>query len=84
MSIFNNKQILAMFTHTWICPDCGAEMYFEDENEDVLICPNCLLTMGLDRYGFDSDEEYRSTMYPTLEEVLEREGIFIEDEEDEY
>lgn len=82
MSIFNDKQILAMVTQSWICPNCGANMEFEDANEDILVCPRCFHSMDLDMYGFDSEEEYRSTVYPTLEEVLEREGIFMDEEDD--
>ena len=41
MSIFNKKQIEAMFGGSYICSECGAKMEFEDEWEDTLICIQC-------------------------------------------
>lgn len=42
----------------YFCRECGEKMYFEDENEDTLICPNCGCDISIDSYGFDSDEDY--------------------------
>ena len=53
-------------------------MEFEDEWKDTLVCPHCGHSVDLDRYGFESDEEYES-LYPTREEVL---GIEPEDSDD--
>lgn len=78
MSIFNEKQIEAMFGRGYICSECGGKMEFEDEWEDVLICPACGHGIDPEHYGFESDEEY-DAQYPTREEVLGYE----EDEEDE-
>lgn len=36
-SFFNKKAIEALLTGKYICSQCGAEMEFEDEWEDVLI-----------------------------------------------
>ena len=69
MSIFNDKRIEAMNSGEYFCRECGALMGFEDEWEENLICNNCNHEEELDRYGFNSEEEYEA-MYPTLEEVL--------------
>jgi transcription initiation factor IIE alpha subunit len=68
MSIFNEKMVESMFTRNYTCPECGGKMEFEDENEDTLVCPSCGHDMDLDRYGFDSDEEYDAA-YPSKEDV---------------
>ena len=70
MSIFNEKQVEAMFSHNYICPKCGGKMEFEDEYEDILICTKCNHDMELDRYGFESDEEY-DALYPRKEDLEE-------------
>lgn len=67
-SFFNKKAIEALLTGKYICSQCGAEMEFEDEWEDVLICPCCGNSIDSERYGFESDEEY-DALYPTKEEV---------------
>ena len=41
MSIFNEKQIKAMESGTYICSECGKVMEFEDKWEDTLVCPHC-------------------------------------------
>ena len=69
MSMFNEKWIEAMLTGNYICSKCGAKMEFEDEWEEVLICPNCGYDMDADKYGFESDEEYEA-FYPTKEEIV--------------
>ena len=79
MSMFNEKQIEAMSGGDYICSECGAKMEFEDEWEDVLICPKCGYETDIDHYGFESDEEYEA-LYPTKEEVL---GYDEEDDGDE-
>lgn len=75
MGFFNKMQKLAMITGHYICSECGKSMEFEDEWKDTLVCPHCGHSVDLDRYGFESDEEYES-LYPTREEVL---GIEPED-----
>lgn len=67
-SFFNKKAIEALLTGKYICSQCGAEMEFEDEWEDVLICPCCGNSIDSECYGFESDEEYEA-LYPTKEEV---------------
>lgn len=57
MSIFNLKQIFGMFTGKYPCPKCGAEMEWENDSKDILICPKCGYDISSDKYGF-SDEEY--------------------------
>lgn len=69
MSFFNDKQIEAMLSGEYVCSECGKKMEFEDEWEDTLVCPHCGHNVDIDRYGFESDEEYES-LYPTREEVL--------------
>ncbi len=81
MSIFNEKQIKAMFSRNYICSKCGGKMEFEDEWENTLVCPQCGHDIDLERYGFESDEEYEA-LYPTKEEVLGYEED--EDEDNEY
>lgn len=69
MSIFNEKQKEAMSGRGYTCPECGRLMEFEDEWEDVLVCPNCGHSVDIDRYGCENEEEYEN-LYPTREEVL--------------
>ncbi len=80
MSIFNEKQIEAMFGGDYICSECGGKMEFEDEWEDTLVCPACGHDIDIERYGFENDEEYEA-QYPTKEEVL---GYDDEEEEEEH
>lgn len=83
MSIFNKKQIEAMFSRNYTCSECGGKMEFEDECEDVLVCPECGHSIDLEHYGFENDEEYEA-QYPTKEEVLGYEEDKNEDEDNEY
>ena len=69
MSIFNEKQTKAMLNNEYVCSQCGEKMEFEDEWEDILVCPHCGHSVDLDRYGCEDDEEYEK-LYPTREEVL--------------
>ena len=86
MDFFNDALIRGLHGGGYYCRECGARMEFEDDNEDTLVCPNCGNSDDLDHYGF-TDEEY-DELYPTEEEVLAREGIFPDDEDndedDEY
>lgn len=41
MSFFNDAQRDALFTGRYICSECGGLMEFEDEYEDILVCPAC-------------------------------------------
>ena len=70
MSIFNEKQIKAMESGTYICSECGNVMEFEDKWEDTLVCPHCGHSVDLDDYGCEGDNKYEN-VYPTREEVLE-------------
>lgn len=45
-------------------------MEFEDEYEEVLICPGCGHSVDLEHYGFENDEAYEA-LYPTREEVCD-------------
>lgn len=78
MSIFNEKQTKAMFSREYICSKCGKLMEFEDEWEDVLVCPHCGHSVELEKYGCEDDEKYEN-LYPTREEVL---GIADEEDDD--
>lgn len=69
MSIFNEEQIKAMFSREYICHECGNLMEFEDEWEDILVCPHCGHSVELDDYGCEGGNEYRN-LYPTREEVM--------------
>lgn len=80
MTFFNDKLKTAFRTGQYICDKCGAVMEFEDEFTETLICLECGNEVDFDHYGF-SDEEY-DELYPTLEEVLAREGEYDEEEQD--
>lgn len=80
-SFFNEKRLLAFETGKFICAKCGAEMKFEDKWEERLYCPKCGFKITAERYGFDSDEEYEA-LYPTLEELIEREKTIRQREEE--
>lgn len=82
MGFFNDALVEALFTGNYVCRECGAPMEFEDEWKDILVCPSCGYSVELDRYGFDSDEEY-DALYPTKEEVCGYEDEY-DDEDDGY
>lgn len=65
MSIFSEAWKAAFLTGDYVCPKCGGKMYFEDDNEETLICSDCGFDEDIDHYGF-TDEEYE-TEYPLLE-----------------
>lgn len=69
MGFLNEKQVEAMLSGNYICEKCQSVMEFEDEWEDVLVCPKCGFSVESERYGFESDEEY-DALYPTMEEVM--------------
>lgn len=67
----NERQVKAMLEQNYICPECGNKMKWETEWEDILVCEKCGNSIDSDMYGLDK-EEY-DELYPTLEEVIERE-----------
>lgn len=79
MSIFNEKLIKGMFGEGYTCSECGKSMEFEDEWEDILVCPHCGHSVELEEYGCENEEAYEN-LYPTREEVL---GVEEDEEEDE-
>ena len=79
MGFFNEKLVEALFSGRYICSECGAEMDFEDERKDVLICPSCGHSVELERYGFENDEAY-DALFPSIDEIIHSE----EDEDEEY
>lgn len=57
MSFFNEKLSFGLRTGIYICPDCGSELEFEDEEEyDTLVCLNCGYEVSLEDYGATDDE----------------------------
>ena len=79
MSIFNEKQIEAMFGGGYICCKCGSKMEFEDEWEETLICTKCSFEQNPDHYGYENEDEIYEALYMTKEEVLARDGVYEED-----
>lgn len=69
MGFFNDILAEALLSGRYICSKCGANMEFEDEWEDILICPECGHSVELEEYGFENDEDYNA-LYPTKEEVI--------------
>lgn len=65
---FNEKRRKALETGIYICPKCNHVMEFENEWEDTLVCPHCGHDLDVEKYGFDSDEEYEN-LYPTKEDI---------------
>ena len=55
-------------------------MFWEDDSEEVLICPSCGHEETSDHYGF-TDEEY-DNLYPTKEEVCGGDGAGYDEEDD--
>lgn len=80
MRFFNKKAIEALLKRKYICSECGAEMEFEDEWEEVLICHKCGHLIDSEMYGFENDEDY-DALYPTEEELLDFENENDEDNE---
>ena len=68
MSFFNEAQKDALVTGRYICSECGALMEFEDEHEDVLVCPKCSHSVDIEHYGFENEEAYEA-LYPTRDEA---------------
>lgn len=79
MSFINKAREEAMLTGEYYCDACGGLMEWEDEWEDILVCPACGNSIDSDHYGL-TDEEY-DELYPTKEDVL---GYDEGDEDDEY
>ena len=71
MGFFNDAVVDSLFGGVHICSQCGSEMEFENEWEDVLVCAKCGHSVDTERYGFENDEDY-DALYPTEEEVLGR------------
>lgn len=69
MKFFNQKSVNSLLQRKYICSECGAEMKFEDEWEDILICSRCGHSVESEEYGFENDEDYYA-LYPTKEELL--------------
>ena len=80
MGIFSKLLETALFSHEYICNECGEQMEFEDENEDILVCPHCGNSMLLERYGFSSDEEYESLFESDEDDDDDDEGEYYEEE----
>ena len=78
MGYFKDKFVDALTRSVYTCSECGSRMEFEDEFEDILICPECGHSVDLERYGAENDEDY-DELYPTLEDVL---GYSDEDEDE--
>ena len=55
MGFFNDLLSDALKSGRYTCSQCGARMEFEDENEDILICPSCGHSVDLDDYGSEDD-----------------------------
>ena len=54
------------------CPECGGEMEFEDQYEDVLICKSCRYDMPYEKYGYHDEEVWDAiNNFPTYEELME-------------
>ena len=68
MGFYNDKLAEALFSHNYICHECGEQMEFEDEWEEVLVCPKCGHSVDLEEYGFEGTDEYEK-LYPTKEEL---------------
>lgn len=66
MSFFNERQIEGFLTGKYVCDECGCQMEFENEAEDILVCPECGNSVDLDHYGFNGDEKYES-LYQLIE-----------------
>ncbi len=81
MGFINDKLANALFSREYICSECKSLMEFEDEFEDVLVCPNCSHSVDLEHYGFENDEDY-DAQYPTKEEVVGYEDNEDYDEDD--
>jgi len=79
MGFFNDKVVAALESGDYFCSQCGALMEFEDEDEEVLICPKCGHSVDYERYGLEDDDEY-DALFPTREELV---GYDEEDEDDE-
>lgn len=60
--MFNEEMIIALKTGIYICPECGEEMVFEDDNKSILVCEHCGYSMDLEHYGY-TDEEYEDLYF---------------------
>ncbi len=69
MSFFNKSLLDALSSGNYICSKCAAKMEFEDEMEDVLICPKCGHSVDLEHYGTEDDEDYYTLYSVTPDEI---------------
>jgi hypothetical protein len=67
-SFFNRALEHGLLTGNYFCSECAGLMEFEDDNEDILVCPKCGHSVELEAYGFDDPEDYNS-LYPSEEDV---------------
>lgn len=67
MSFLNDAQKEALLTGKYYCKVCGGLMEWEDEWEEILVCPACGNSIDSDHYGM-TDKEYEA-LYPSKEKV---------------
>ncbi len=58
----------------YVCNRCGRKMEFEDEWRDILVCPYCGHSVGIENYGMDMDEDWDEIWhtndgYPSEDEI---------------
>ena len=70
MGFFNEKLAKSLLSGLYTCSECGGRMEFEDDNEDVLVCPKCGHSVELEEYGFEHPEDYND-LYPTKDEFYD-------------
>lgn len=58
--VMNRALEHGLLTGNYFCSECAGLMKFEDENEDILVCPNCGHSVELDEYGCEDPEDYDS------------------------
>lgn len=56
--VMNRALEHGLLTGNYFCSECASLMKFEDENEDILVCPNCGHSVDLEDYGFEDSEAY--------------------------
>ena len=77
MGFISDEFYRASMNNDYRCPNCGARMEYEDEDEDTLVCDSCGYSMDVDDYGTDPDED----LYPIMEDDEDEDD---EDDSSEY
>ena len=81
MSLFDFRKLFAAATGEHLCAKCGALMEYEDDSEDVLVCPKCGHSVFTSKFAEDDEEDSYESVYNQPYDG-EFDGPYTRDEDD--